>query len=397
VHSAVTGRNSGGEHPGAARKQLDKLHSLAFFTSFQIGAPEGFITIMNRLLFLDALRGIAALSVALFHYTSVYRSLYGHSFSPAFDFDYGLFGVELFFMISGFVIFFSFDRIKSGGEFLFNRGIRLYPTYWFCMLLTFLVVRSFGLPGFETTFPQMLVNLTMFQKLARVPDVDGVYWSLFSEWMFYLMMLGLFMTNNLKRILYVGPIWIGLSLVHKYAFSFGIAGSLLNLYHGVFFYAGILFYLIQKQPEKKNIILGHLAFSIAAVVALYLPEGLPHMLVVMSFFGVFYLGLMGKLEFLTNKVLLFLGSISYALYLIHQFIGYVIINQIKEYFGDSILVIVPPLAISLLGAYLVTTYVEKPAVNKLKKWYKQRHGRPLPAEKQVPVSGFAKPETAPTK
>ncbi|MBD1397582.1 acyltransferase [Pontibacter sp. JH31] len=352
---------------------------------------------MNRLLFLDALRGIAALSVALFHYTSVYRSLYGHSFSPAFDFDYGLFGVELFFMISGFVIFFSFDRIKSGSEFLFNRGIRLYPTYWFSMLTTFLVIQTFGLPGFETTIPQMLVNLTMFQKLARVPDVDGVYWSLFSEWMFYLMMLALFMTNNLKRILWVGPVWVMLSLVHKYALSFGPVGAILNLYHGVFFYAGILFYLLMKQPEKKNIILGHLLFSIAVIVALYLPEGLPHTLVVISFFVIFYLGLEGKMDFLVNKALLFLGSISYALYLIHQFVGYVILNETKALFGDSMLVIVPPLAISLAAAWLITTYIEKPAVGRLKTWYKQRTGAPLPAEKKVPVSGFAKPETAPTK
>lgn len=335
--------------------------------------------------------------MALFHYTSVYRSLYGHSFSPAFDFDYGLFGVELFFMISGFVIFFSFDRIKSGGEFLFNRGIRLYPTYWFCLLTTFAVVQTFGLPGFETTFTDMLVNLTMFQKLARVPDVDGVYWSLFSEWMFYLMMLCLFLTNSLKRILWVGPVWVLLSLVHKYAFSFGPVGAILNLYHGVFFYAGILFYLLQKFPEKRTIVLAHLAFSIAVIVALYLPEGLPHTLVLLTFFGVFYLGLMGKMDFLVNKVLLFLGSISYALYLIHQFIGYVIINETKHLFGDSMLVIVPPLAISLAAAYLITAYIEKPAVNRLKTWYKQRAGHPLPQEKKMPVSGFAKPETAPTK
>ncbi|WP_071594861.1 acyltransferase family protein [Pontibacter roseus] len=352
---------------------------------------------MNRLLFLDALRGIAALSVALFHYTSVYRSLYGHGFSPRYDFDYGLYGVELFFMISGFVIFFSFDRIKSGGEFLFNRAIRLYPTYWFSMITTFLVVQTFGLPGFETTVPQMLVNLTMFQKLARVPDVDGVYWSLFSEWMFYLMMLALFMTNNLKRILWVGPVWVLLSLVHKYAFSFGVGGALLNLYHGVFFYAGILFYLLRKHPEKKPIILGHLLFSIAAIVALYLPEGLAHTLVIISFFGLFYLGLMGKLEFMVNKVLLFLGSISYALYLIHQFVGYVIINETRALFGDSLLVIVPPLVISLTAAWLITSYVEKPVVNKLKNWYKQRNGAPMQEERKIPVSGFAKPETAPTK
>ncbi|WP_155800656.1 acyltransferase [Pontibacter sp. BAB1700] len=194
-----------------------------------------------------------------------------------------------------------------------------------------------------------------------------------------------------------GPIWVLLSLVHKYSVSFGPVGAILNLYHGVFFYAGILFYLLMKQPEKRNIVLTHLLFSIAVIVALYLPEGLPHTLVVISFFGVFYLGLIGKMEFLVNKVLLFLGSISYALYLIHQFVGYVIINETKHLFGDSLLVIVPPLAITLTAAWLITAYIEKPVVSRLKTWYKQRSGHTLPQEKKIPVSGFAKPETAPTK
>ena len=57
-----------------------------------------------RLAQLDALRGIAALAVVLFHYTTRYDQLFGHAQSPALSFPYGYLGVNLFFMISGFVI-----------------------------------------------------------------------------------------------------------------------------------------------------------------------------------------------------------------------------------------------------------------------------------------------------
>jgi len=54
---------------------------------------------------LDAIRGIAALMVVLFHYTVGYGQIYGYSIDPAFTFELGKYGVLLFFMVSGFVIF----------------------------------------------------------------------------------------------------------------------------------------------------------------------------------------------------------------------------------------------------------------------------------------------------
>jgi peptidoglycan/LPS O-acetylase OafA/YrhL len=347
---------------------------------------------MNRFLFLDSLRGVAAFAVLLFHYTAVYRSLYGHNFSESFDFSFGLYGVELFFMISGFVIFFSFKKITNGQQFLFNRVARLYPAYWFCLLVTFFFVQYFGLHGLETSFTDMLINLTMFQKVARVPDVDGVYWSLFSEWMFYLMVLVLFITKKLDKILYVGAVWIVLNFVHIHLFHFGFAGRMLNLIHGVFFYSGILFYLLKTQPENKKVILAHLAASFIIAVSLYIPDGLGFAAIIAGIYAVFYLGLSGKLDFIVNKVFLFLGSISYALYLFHQNIGYIIINQTKEFFGDSILVIVPPTVISIICAYLITIYVEKPTVRLMKNWYDSRTGETLKEDKKVVTSGFTKRE-----
>ena len=89
---------------------------------------------------LDSLRGIAALCVMYYHYTHFFRFKLNYSFNEAFDFKYGHHGVELFFIISGFVIFMSLERVSSVKEFIYKRFIRLFPTYWACLSLTLLVV-----------------------------------------------------------------------------------------------------------------------------------------------------------------------------------------------------------------------------------------------------------------
>lgn len=332
---------------------------------------------MQRLLFLDSLRGLAALAVVYFHYTSVYRSLFGHKFSESYDFGIGLYGVEFFFIISGFVIFLTLSRISSSRDFLFNRVVRLYPAYIFCLLITFSCVQLFGLPGLETSFTDMLVNLTMFQTAVGVPDVDGAYWSLFSEWMFYLLMVTLFIFKKLDKILWVGSAWLLLNVINMHFMHLGYAARLLNLYHGVFFYSGILFYMLYTGTGRKNIIQLHLAVAFAVALSFFAMKDWSYMLVGAVIYGVFYLCISGRMNVLVNKPLLFLGSISYALYLFHQYIGYIIMNETKAYFGDSILVIVPPLVVSIGCAYLITQYIEQPTVRFLKKQYKSYTTRNL--------------------
>lgn len=340
---------------------------------------------MQRLLFLDSLRGLAALAVVFFHYTAVYRSLYGHSFSESYDFGIGLYGVEFFFMISGFVIFMTLSRIKSASDFLFNRVVRLYPAYIACMLITFGCVQYFGLPGLETTFTDMLVNITMFQKAVGVPDVDGAYWSLFSEWMFYLLMVSLFLFKKLDKVLWVGAAWLVLNVINIHFLHLGYAARLLNLYHGVFFYSGILFYMLYTGAGRKSTVQLHLLASFGVALSFFAMENWAFMAVGVVLYSVFYLGISGRMSILVNKPLLFLGSISYALYLFHQYIGYIIINQTKAYFGDSILVIVPPLVISIVCAYLITQLIEQPTVQFLKKLYKGYTSR---SEVKGAESGF---------
>lgn len=108
-------------------------------------------------------------------------------FPTAFPFAaYGWLGVELFFLISGFVICMSCWG-RSVGDFFTSRVTRLYPAYWFAVLATTAVLLL--IPGGQKPlpWPDVLTNLTMLQEPLGVRMVDGVYWTLFAELRFYLL------------------------------------------------------------------------------------------------------------------------------------------------------------------------------------------------------------------
>ena len=132
----------------------------------------------KRLIELDVFRGIAALSVVLFHYTKRYNITFKTNEMSQFEFSYGHYGVQLFFIISGFVIFMTLERCKNVFVFIKRRFIRLYPTFWISMIITFIVTSLSGIIRFERTFIDLVVNITMIPYLLGFKHIDGVYWSL---------------------------------------------------------------------------------------------------------------------------------------------------------------------------------------------------------------------------
>ena len=322
---------------------------------------------------LDALRGIAALSVVLFHYTAKYREFFGHTFSEKLDLKLGFYGVALFFIISGFVIFMTVNKVKSASEFVFKRFIRLYPTFWVCLIITFLGVNFWNLlPKMETSWHDALLNLTMFYRIllvfTEIKDVDGAYWSLLPELQFYFLILLVYLSKQLNNIKLVALLWLTLIIIENFVFHIRILGLLMDLQFGGFFIAGILFYKI--AVEKENSIWNHL-FILATLIInilLYIKfknDGAIFMIPLIYF--IFYLFVYGKLSWLNNKILLFLGAISYPLYLIHQNLGYSLIKQFEIWGYTSFYVVIFTILVFIFVGSLITFYVEKPILNHFRK------------------------------
>ena len=158
----------------------------------------------GRLSFLDFIRGIAALAVCFEH--GGYK-LWPHFRSLTHDnFSFGKFGVAAFFLTSGFVIPYSLEKTNSLRQFWVSRLFRLYPLYWlsiaFGVSLVYLGMADFT----DTEFPvhllrNTLINLTMFQGLVRIPNVIGLYYTLGMEMAFYIAFSLLFIKGlNRKSI-----------------------------------------------------------------------------------------------------------------------------------------------------------------------------------------------------
>jgi len=91
------------------------------------------------------------------------------------------------------------------------------------------------------------------------------------------------------------------------------------------------------------------------------------------FFILFWMVISNKVKILKWKPIVFLGSITYSLYLLHQNIGYIIINKYYElgYTGSGGIIIA--IIISMLLSYLVTYYIEQPSLKKLRNFYKNKY------------------------
>ena len=150
----------------------------------------------QRIEFLDALRGIAALVVAIQHSCEFLFPAYGkwsvEVIRP------GEFGVILFFITSGFIIPVSIERYRSVSRFWIGRFFRLYPLYWsmlgIALILHWVGPNPFGLAAdFGTHWIRNIgANLSMAQELTGHPLILGQSWTLAFELVFYLLVSLLF-------------------------------------------------------------------------------------------------------------------------------------------------------------------------------------------------------------
>ena len=313
----------------------------------------------GRFVELDAFRGLAAIMVLYFHYTSQYRIYYGHNFSSQFDFGLGKHGVSFFFIISGFVIYLTVEKVENVKQFLIRRFSRLYPVYWFCLLVSFVLVSLYGLQGKETTLKEAFIGLTMIQDLLNVRHVDESYWSLLPELQFYGFMAVLILINQRKYIIHWAVLWVVVTTLISVSTISGVSGFYKFRYN-VLFLTGMLFYQIWKGNKKMII---HFLIFLCFLLWSFLIKNTGVIILSGTFFMLFYVVCFAEVGFLKNPVFTFLGRISYPLYLLHQFIGYIIMNNIKPYFGNNIwLMVGVPGVIVISLAWVVSKYIEYPSI-----------------------------------
>jgi peptidoglycan/LPS O-acetylase OafA/YrhL len=317
---------------------------------------------------LDVLRGLAALTVVFFHY-----SRHGTRYFVGYPFDFwlGEYGVHLFFVISGFVIYYTIERSRTVGDFLFSRFSRLYPTYWVVLLL--LLMWALLDPAQHVWRNGYIVNFTMFQKFVGFPDVDNVYWTLAVELVFYAVMTVVFLCRQMQRTVIVGIVWLGAGLVwggfhHFTPDERSIGATYFILPYAPYFVAGMMFYLLYTRGMDYL----RIATIALALTAAWLIHGTTVAIITLAIFALFAAALLGWLRFLINPVTLWLGAISYPLYLVHRLPGYAFLEWMNARHASHWLTFVIALCGSLVAAHVLSIAVERPAMRALRQLYRAR-------------------------
>ena len=313
----------------------------------------------SRLTTVDCLRGLAASAVVWFHMTAGGGNAQAPAWVPMSG-SQGWLGVEVFFVISGFVIPFALHRahyqLIGFGRFLLRRIIRLDPPYFASIALTMaLGYASTAVPGFRGqppgySLPLVLSHIAYLNSFLGFRPINVVYWSLSIEFQYYLLIGLLFpLIASRHRAARIA------TFVALGAAALAVP-SLLLVFHWFFLFAlGILaFYLRARLLTVAEYAVG---VGLAAW-GTYATLG-----EITAVLGVATTLLIAFVTF-RSGLLLFLGDISYSLYLIHVPIGGRIVNAATRVrLGPTAATLVPLTAfgVSVAAAFVFHRLIERPA------------------------------------
>jgi peptidoglycan/LPS O-acetylase OafA/YrhL len=320
----------------------------------------------NRLTELDWLRACACIMVVAFHYLSrgPRANWTGGVSFPAIDTvaQFGYLGVHLFFMISGFVIFMSAQN-RSATAFLKGRFWRLYPSFWTAIAITTTFVVTFKARAFQVSTRDWFANLTMFPETLHATEVDGAYWSLTIEAIFYIYIAIASAIGLLRK-----PLLLVSAALLVCSANLIVKSSLADTYllamWAPYFCVGIVCYLLRNNTVKKPqaYVLLCTGFALALLRTYQLESENPHLWLIfcLTFCTqlIFTAVVIKHRRVRTTTVSRLAGDLTYPLYLIHQNVGYILIAILSTFFGATAAVTIT-LATVLTISFCISRFIEK--------------------------------------
>jgi peptidoglycan/LPS O-acetylase OafA/YrhL len=355
----------------------------------------------GRIATLDGFRALAILSVIAFHYTIRWSAPFDvppHIRGPSpfigfLPFEYGWMGVELFFVISGFVILMTLTRSRGPRDFAWRRFARLWPALIVAAALTALAVDFFGPPDWKVSLIDYAASLFVVNPRllafigVHAQWVDGAYWSLWVELRFYVLVAALyfltgrqFLRSWLACQLLMATTWLAIP---------GITNIVTFPAFIPYFTIGICVFELWSGTNQRKLAIGGMLLAMglilfdAALVRGLFQSASPPVSVIANLliFALFWLFLVDHpiLKPFTWKPLVLLGQASYSLYLIHENVGIALFRQLS---GIPFLLALPVVVGTCVGAsFAMLCWVEIPA----KRWLTQNlSGKPLSILREAP-------------
>lgn len=313
---------------------------------------------------IDLLRFIAATCVVLFHLNesipyinNVYRNVV----------KFGWLGVPIFFVISGYCIAQSASRSKNGIDFLVRRFFRIFPPYWFSLLVVFASIVIYTLifgNNSVAVLPKSPISiaattLLLTTPFSKIPTINWVYWSLTVEFFFYgVVAISLAFKQKLFKVF----------LLFISVFTFFPIIRNINIFfflnHWAAFGIGLsLFYFDLRN--KGAYVFSILMFLLNITNLFYLEKSSSYTVTVLITFALVFISIWVK--DIPKSFLSQLGDCSYAVYLIHVPLGVYLLGQLKVTFVQknpftNILFDVMTYIIIVFLAHLTYKWIEQPSI-----------------------------------
>jgi peptidoglycan/LPS O-acetylase OafA/YrhL len=347
-----------------------------------------------RFAFIDALRGIAALWVVLYHLFEAKHVANLEIVLPHWTVQLmhmGYLGLAIFFVLSGFVIAHSIGgaRVDASyiGRFMLRRSVRLAPPYWASILAIILVAAQAELPS----VPSLLAHMFYLQDLLRFEPISPIYWTLCLEIQLYLVFVSLLAIAHRFRSSGTDPrsLYIVFAAAAVVAALFPLAivyeetlpaGLFLRKWYA--FLVGVFAYWAVTGTIRRTTFYAYAGAVFVGAIYVNNADAIVSMGI-----GALLLeaGRAGKLcDWLNTRPLQLLGRISYSLYLTHPPITAVTLAFTLYRLTPrtplwELIWLVVVVAVSCIGAWLFWRFIEKPSM------VLARHCRPSPFRVCQPV------------
>jgi len=359
----------------------------------------------NRITILDSFRFFAILSVMLFHYYSLWfipkHDINMYPYGKTYDyFSYGYLGVDFFFMLSGFVIAYSLAGSINFIIFWKKKLIRLLPPILLCSLTTLIVFRLLDTGNLlenSHSFKNVLTSIALISPNiinhifgTHRDYINGSYWFLWPEVQFYFIASVLyffskkhFVRNYAFLSIFIHASYYVINRIIANTFSTNrlhlhLSTNSISQYqfwtnsfnfieYNLLFLIGIMLFQLYNQRTNTWTI----TFLALTAALEFIHLGPIENWIVMGIVAMFLLFIFAPqfLDWLNLKPLIAVGVSSYSLYLIHEFIGVLLIHKYANYFGKFNFIFPILLIVSfMILCYLSYNYVEQP----IGKFLKQR-------------------------
>ena len=335
----------------------------------------------ERFVELDLLRFAAAVSVLIYHYKTKYvesldtahtnlaAAVYGVT-------KFGYLGVDLFFMISGFVIF-SSALGRTPFQFVVSRTTRIFPTLWVCSSITAITAVLITNESAVAEASRWISGLLLLNPVFGLDFVDGVYWTLIVELRFYLCVLVLLQFNLLGHYRVWLPLWLAAAATFLLTGQPFFMGWAISPEYSAHFIAGIAFFLLKRDgmrsPLPILLLVGALPIACARAYGLagdFMRDVTPAdrriaAAVIAGYFIVFCVMTLKRRPWRVRAWMLGLGGVTYPLYLLHDRLGKSIYDALMPRIGALPLLLTITAAMLTL-AYLIHIFLERRIADRLK-------------------------------